>query len=157
MATPWQLFAPPATPLTDVRLILQDPPAPGESAADDARLQGEQMAAVMTANGLATRYAGHVQRRADAAALAEVAGASHLLIIVPTGAHGSDGSVDYVALLYQSDRLAQPVFQSTVRLGMHLPWRARAISTTELVNAFADAGLLDAAQHVIAPIRLFGS
>lgn len=160
--TPWTLFASSGRPLTDVRLILQDSAhtdssATAESEGDDARQQGEQMAAVMSLNGMATHYGGHVQRRADAAGLAEAAGASHLLILVPTGAHGNDGSVYYVALLYEKDRLAQPVFQSSVRLGKHLPWRGRDISTTELVNAFADAGLLDAAHHVIAPIHLFGS
>ncbi len=125
------------------------------AAAEDARAQGEEMANVMTANGLATRYAGHVQRRLDAGALPGATDGSHLLVLVPTGAHGSDGGVDYVALLYDPANLAQPIFQSSVRLGKSLPWRARDISATDLVNAFADAGLLDAAHHAIAPVKLF--
>ena len=161
-ATPWKLFTPPQTAIFDVRLVLQDrassPAQDAESnasVAEDARAQGEEMAGVMTANGLATRYAGHVQRRLDAGGLPGASGGSHLLILVPTGGHGNDGSVDYLALLYDPANLAQPIFQSSVRLGKNLPWRARDISATDLVNAFAEAGLLDAAHHVIAPVKLF--
>jgi hypothetical protein len=159
-ATPWKLFKSPQTAISDVRLVLQDrassPVRDTESSvAEDARVQGEEMAGVMTANGLATRYAGNVQRRQDAAGLPGASGGSHLLILVPTGGHGNDGSVDYVALLYDVADLAQPSFQSSVRLGKNLPWRARDISATDLVNAFADAGLLDSAHHVIVPVKLF--
>lgn len=161
-ATPWKLFASPQTAVSDVRLVMQDgassPAQDAESnvsVAADARAQGEEMAGVMTANGLATRYAGHVQRRLDAGELPGASGGSHLLILVPTGGHGNDGSVDYVALLYDPANLSQPIFQSSVRLGKRLPWRARDIAATNLVNAFAEAGLLDAAHHVIAPVKLF--
>lgn len=161
-ATPWKLFASPQTAVSDVRLVVQDgvssPAQDAESnvsVAADARAQGEEMAGVMTANGLATRYAGHVQRRLDAGELPGASGGSHLLILVPTGGHGNDGGVDYVALLYDPANLSQPIFQSSVRLGKRLPWRARDIAATNLVNAFAEAGLLDAAHHVIAPVKLF--
>lgn len=160
---PWKLFATPKAPITDLRLVLQDRAKPETAASsasseadpDGAQGVGEEMARVMSANGLPTRYAGHVKSRADALLLPEATGGSQLLILVPTGGHGTDGSVDYVALLYESDNVTQPLFQSAARLGKDLSSRTRDVSATTLVNAFAEAKLLDSARHVIVPINLF--
>jgi hypothetical protein len=160
-ATAWKLFSTSDQPLADVALVIQDLPRPPQAGQDsgDALLRalGERVASVMRANGVPTRYAGHVARRLDAAALPDARGASHVLVLVPAGAFGSDGGADYVALLQESSRPALPIFQSSMRLGKDLRPRFQDISTTELVNALAAAGLVDAAHHTLAPIALFGS
>lgn len=158
--TPWKVYGTLSAPLTDVRLILQDRPnvlagAPDAISDEDARAQAEEAAAVMTANGLATRYAGRIQRRADADSLPAAAGASQLLVLVASGGHGSNGFVEYVALLYEPGHLYRPIFMSTVRLGKDYPARFRDVSATELVNALVEAGLMDAARHTLVPIHLF--
>lgn len=166
-AAAWKLFSAPVGPLTDVVLILQETPkspltgkdVPESSRIPDndpLRIQGERMASVMRANGVPTRYAGHVQRRLDAANLPDVKVASHALILVPTGSVHSDGGVDYIALLYGPGDLTEPILQSSIRLGNDLRPRFQNIATTELVNAFVEAGLIDRTHHTIVPIDLFG-
>lgn len=156
--TAWKVFAASSSPLSDVALVILDLPPSSPRKDDDALpTLGERVASVMRANGIPTRFAGHVAHRPDAGALPEVAQASHLLVLVPAGSSGSDGGVDYVALLSESAHPAQPVFQSSMRLGKDLRPRVQDISTTEFVNAIFDAGLLDRARHTPAPIALFGS
>jgi len=167
-ATPWKLFSVPQQPIAKVALVVQVFQHASGSASSDAlastgdqgdeplRLMAEQMARVMSANGVPTRYVGHVLRRAKAITLPGIDADAFVLMLFPNGSIGGNGVVDYMALLYAPGNLVQPVFEGLVQLDMKLR-SIQDTSTKGLVSALAEAGLFDRVGRSVVPVSRFGS